>query len=113
MNDQRNRLTVANLDRVDRRVKKVEWPTFLSELHRLGLGEAARVREPMVDLDESIEPREILEGRNPGELSLPVERFQRVLPGLAWLQSTQMRWARMRDRLRMRFDGIDLLPPTI
>jgi glycine/D-amino acid oxidase-like deaminating enzyme len=56
---------------------------------------------------------DLLEGRSPGELSLPVERFQRVLPGLAWLQSTQMRWARIRDRLRMRIDGIDLLPPTI
>lgn len=56
---------------------------------------------------------DLLEGKDPAGLSLPVEPFKRALPGLAALQALQMRYARARDRIRMRLDGVQDLPPTI
>ena len=54
-----------------------------------------------------------LAGADETKLSGPVESFRRVLPGLATLQSLSFTWARIRDRLRMRLDGVRELPPTL
>jgi len=56
---------------------------------------------------------DLLSGEPREALSLPVEPFKRVLPGLAMLQSLHMRWARLRDRMQMRLDGATDLPPAI
>jgi len=56
---------------------------------------------------------DLLAGANETELSVPVESFRRVLPGLATLQSISFKWGRFRDRLRMRLDGASELPPTL
>jgi glycine/D-amino acid oxidase-like deaminating enzyme len=55
---------------------------------------------------------DLLAGADETELSVPVEPFRRVLPGLATLQSISFKWGRFRDRLRMRLDGASELPPT-
>ncbi|MEE2805408.1 MAG: FAD-binding oxidoreductase [Pseudomonadota bacterium] len=55
---------------------------------------------------------DLLAGSDEQELSVPVESFRRVLPGLEALQSISFKWARFRDRLRMRLDGVSELPPT-
>ena len=56
---------------------------------------------------------DLLAGADETTLSVPVESFRRVLPGLATLQSLSFKWARFRDRLRMRLDGVRELPPTL
>jgi glycine/D-amino acid oxidase-like deaminating enzyme len=55
---------------------------------------------------------DLLAGADETELSVPVEPFRRVLPGLSTLQSINFKWGRFRDRLRMRLDGASELPPT-
>jgi glycine/D-amino acid oxidase-like deaminating enzyme len=56
---------------------------------------------------------ELLGGGDPSKLSVPVEPFRRVLPGLARLQAMQMAWHRFRDRRQMKRDGITDLPPVM
>ena len=56
---------------------------------------------------------DLLEGKDPKDLSLPVERFQKVTPGLAAMLSLHMQWSRFRDRVRHRLDGTRDLPPVI
>ena len=52
-------LGVADLGRVDRRVEEVERHPFAGQGRRVGLGQAARVVQPVVDLDEAVEAREV------------------------------------------------------
>ena len=42
---------------------------------------------------------DLLAGADETTLSVPVESFRRVLPGLATLQSLSFKWSRFRDRL--------------
>ncbi len=63
MHDERNRLAVADFGGMDGRVEEVERPSFFHQATGLVLGEAARVRELSVDLDQPIETGEVLGAR--------------------------------------------------
>jgi len=56
---------------------------------------------------------DLLEGKDEAQLSLPVEQFQQVTPGLAALQSIYMKWTRVRDRIRLKLDGTRDMPPVM
>ena len=54
---------------------------------------------------------DLLEGRPPESLSLPVENFKRVMPGLGLMHRAYAAWSRLNDRVRFRLDG-HRKPPT-
>jgi glycine/D-amino acid oxidase-like deaminating enzyme len=55
---------------------------------------------------------DLLDGKEPESLSLPVEDFKRVTPGLGLMHEANMAWGRIRDHLRLRLDGTPEPPPT-
>ena len=58
--DADDRLAVADLRRMDRRVEEVEGNPLPREHPRLVLGQPARVGQPVVDLDQPVEPLQVL-----------------------------------------------------
>jgi hypothetical protein len=60
MGDLDDRLCVADLGRVNGAVEKVEGASLLRQTFRVRRRQAARIREPAVDLDQAVDPREVL-----------------------------------------------------
>lgn len=54
---------------------------------------------------------DLLEGKDEAGLSLPVEDFQRVTPGLGLMHEAFMAWGRIKDRIRQR--GVAEPPPRL
>jgi hypothetical protein len=64
VHDERNRLAVPHLGRMNGGVEEVERPPLFDQGSGLVLGKAAGIREPSVDLDQTVEPGEVLGARD-------------------------------------------------